>query len=327
MAQVSGSDVVVAIYHEDAWGEDPVAPDGKKLYYTSLGVQASQNMIDDPTITGGRGTARSGRGNVDVSGNMDVVIAPENFGTLLTHILGTPVTTGASAPFTHTFIPKALPAGFIIEKDWTSKLTGKVERFNGCRCTSAQFQFPQEGFATCSLSISGKVYTINSAVLDATLTDPGHSGFTGFKGIVQRGGTQIGGVRSMTMAVENNIDTGIYTFPASGGTAGERFALPEGRCKISGSLDLVFENFTLVELALAGTETNFQAIYETGAGDGTAGDEYLSFDINHCDLQLVSPPIETESGLSLTVNYNGFFSGSDMGLEVVLMNAVAAADL
>ena len=42
---------------------------------------------------------------------------------------------------------------------------------------------------------------------------------------------------------------------------------------------------------------------------------------------LKSPAIETESGIRLTMDFSAFYSSTDMGLEVTLMNAVAAADL
>lgn len=327
MAQISGSDIVVAVYDEATFGVDPGTPAGQKVYYTSLNVAANQGQVDDATISGGRGVRRSGRGNVDVSGSMGIVVAPENVGRWLKHILGTPVTTGASTPYTHTYIPKALPAGFIIEKDYTSKLASKIERFNGCRIASANFNFPQEGFATCDLTISGKRYSINAAVLDASLTDPGHNGLTGFKGVVSRAGTQLGGITSMSLTVDNSMDTGIYAFPGTGETAGERFSLPEGRAMISGTIEAVFQDFTLIDLALAGTETSFKILYTTGTGAGTAGNESLSIEIDHADIPLASPSIETESGLKVSIPFKGFASGADLGLEVILKNAVAAADL
>jgi hypothetical protein len=327
MAQVSGADVKLAIFHEATWGVDPGVPDGKKLYFSTCGVNAGQNAVDDPTISGGRGRRRSGRGNVDISGNLDVVIAPENFGTLLYHILGVPVTVGVATPYTHTFIPKSLPPGFILEKDYTAKIASKVERFNGCRVASAQFSFPQEGFATCSISVSGKRHSINAAVLDATLTDPGHNGFSGFKGVVKRAGVQVGGVLSASLSIDNEMDTSLYTFPATGATAGERGALPEGLARITGQIETVFEDFAIIDLAKAGTDTTFEWVYQTGTGAGTAGNEYLSFLVDHSDIMLASPPIETASGLKVTYNFNAFASGAAMGLLVTLKNAVAAAAL
>ena len=325
MAQVSGSDVKLAIFHEATWGVDPGVPDGKKLYFSTCGVNAAQNAVDDPTISGGRGLRRSGRGNVDISGNLDVVIAPENFGTLLYHILGVPVTVGASAPYTHTFIPKTLPPGFILEKDYTSKIASKVERFNGCRVASAQLSFPQEGFATCSISVSGKRHSINAAMLDVdqTLSDFGNDGYSGLKGVVKRGGVQVGGILSASLSIDNGMDTSLYTFPASGATAGERGALPEGLARITGQIETVFEDFTIVDLAKAGTDTTFEWVYQHGTGIGTSGNEYLSFLVDHSDIMLASPPIETASGMKVMYNFNAFSNGVEMGLLVTLKNAVA----
>ena len=327
MAQVSGADVKLGIYHESTWGVDPGTPAGKRRYFSTCGVNAVQNAVDDPTIAGGRGVRRSGRGNLDISGPLDVVIAPENFGTLLYHILGVPVTVGVATPYTHTFIPKTLPPGFILEKDYTAKIASKVERFNGCRVASAQLSFPQEGFATCSISVSGKRHSINAAVLDDTLTDFGNDGFSGLQGVVKRGGVQVGGVLSASLSIDNSMDTSLYTFPASGATAGERGALPEGLARITGQIETVFEDFTIVDLAKAGTDTTFEWIYQHGTGDGTAGNEYLSFLVDHSDIMLASPPIETASGLKVTYNFNAFASDPAMGLLVTLKNAVPAVSL
>lgn len=132
---------------------------------------------------------------------------------------------------------------------------------------------------------------------------------------------------SASLSIENGMDTSLYTFPATGATAGERGALPEGLARITGSLETVFEDFTTLDLAKAGTDTTFEWIYQTGTGIGTAGNEYLSFLVNHSDIMLASPPIETASGLKVTYNFNAFASGADMGLLVTLKNAVAAAAL
>ncbi len=262
MAQVSGANIVVAVYDETAWGVDPDPAAGQLVYLSSLGLQAQQNRVDDPTITGGRGVRRSGRGNISIGGGMSMAIAPENCGRFLKHLIGAPTTTGAG-PYVHTFVPTDLPVGFVIEKDYTTEIASKVERFNGCRIASATFACPQEGIQTVDYQVVGRKRTIGTAALDASLTDPGHDAFEGFDGILKIAGTQVGGIIAANFSISNNIDDTLYTFPASGDTAGLRYSLAEGRAAISGTLETVFEDFTLVDLAAAGTETTIELLLST----------------------------------------------------------------
>lgn len=323
MAQVSGTDVVVALYEETTLGVDPGTPVGYRAYFSPpLDIAASQNAIQSDTMAAGRGVPRAGRGNKDVSGSFSLELSPEQIGWWLKHALGAPTTSGAG-PYTHVFVPAALPAGFQVEKNYTAKIASKVEAFQGCRIASMALACPQEGFGKATFQVGGVRRTMRTAPLDATLTDLGHTGWTGFKGIIKLGGTQIGGVRDLNISVDNEMKLDNYTFPATGGTPGERFSLPEGRAVISGSMTLVFEDFALIDLADAGTETTIEILYTNGTGAGTAGNETLSILIDHADIPLTSPRIETPSGMEVQYSFSGFKSGSDVGLEVTLKNALA----
>jgi hypothetical protein len=326
MPQINGSDIAALLYHETAAGVDPGVPAGLVAYFTSLGLKADRNPIEDDTITNSRGMQRPGRGNLNVSGDISAIVTPQTVGFFLSHALGTPATTG-SGPYTHVFTPKALPPGFRLEKDYTDVVASKVETYKGLRIGSANFDFPQEGFARASYSCTGLNYAIITAPLDATPTDQGHTGITGFDGLIKVGGSQVGNILSMKLTVENNLDTGLYTFPASGATPGTRHSLPHGRCKISGTVETVLEDFSLIDLANAGTATSFEVLYSLGTGDGTAGNETLAFTVANADIPLTTPTLETESGLKLSIPFQGFVSGADLGLEVELINALTAAEL
>lgn len=327
MAQLSGTDIAVGLYQETVFGADPAPANGRLAYISSVGLAASQTEIEDPVMRAGRGSARPVKGNIAVSGAIATTLAPQSAGFWLKQILGSVASTGASAPYTHVFKPGALLPGFVLEKDYTSKLANKVERFNGLRVASAELGFVQEGPITLSLNCEGKRYSVNAAVLDATLTDPGHRAWAGFNGVVKRGGAVIGGVRGATLTIENNLATDIYCYPDVGETPGQRFSLAEGQVKVSGSIDLVFQDFTLIDLAAADTATSFEWTYTFGTGAGTANNEQISFALNYCSLPLNSPSIETPSGMQITVPFTAFAEGSDLGLIVTLKNAIAGADL
>lgn len=323
MAQISGSDIAVLLYHESSWGADPGSPAARKAYLISLGLQAQQNLITSEIISGGRGTRRPGLGNLNVSGALRTEVAPENIGFWLTHLIDTPTTTGSASPYTHTFVPGALPAGFRLEKDYTSKLANKVERFRGLRIPSATFNFPQEGFVTLDLNLVGKDHAIITAPLDATADDPGHAGFTGFEGTIKEGGTAMGAAVSGTLTIDNSMRTDLFTF----GSGGQVHSLPEGRCRISGQFQVVFEDFALFDKATSRTETTFEFLLTRGNGLGTAGNESLKLLVDHADITRTSPPLDTESGMLVTLDFQGFASGADLGLVATLKNAVAAASI
>jgi hypothetical protein len=220
MAQISGSDIQVLLYHESAWGVDPGTPAAQIAYIQSLGLTANQNLVTSEVISGGRGVRRPGAGNLSVAGAIRTEVAPENIGFWLSHLLGAPTTTGVSAPYTHGFVPDALPAGFRVEKDYTAALASKVERFRGCRISSATFTLPQEGFVTAEFQIAGKDHAIITAPLDAAPADPGHAGFTGFEGTVKQGGSPLGYVMSGSLTIDNSLRTDMFVI---GG--GELYAL------------------------------------------------------------------------------------------------------
>jgi hypothetical protein len=317
---------------ETAYGALPQTPVGRKCYISTFELVSSQNQLVSPIISGGRGKRMPSQGNIAVAGTVNTTIAPETMGFWLKHALGAPVTTGtgepAAAPWTHTFRPKALPVGFWAAKDYETKLADKVELFNGCRIASMDMAFPQEGPATFAMQILGKSHSIITAPPDASIDDPGHNEFSGFEGIVKIGGTQVGGVTSLTLRLDNEMPGGPYVFPATGASPGYRGSNPEGQAAISGTIETVFEDFSLFDAALASTDTTFEVILSRGDGDGTVGDEKVSFLIDHSLIARASPPLNTASGMLVSLSFNGFASGAtDMGLVVVLLNSIAAAAL
>lgn len=322
---VRGSDAVVAVYDETAYATAPGSPSGRRLYFTELSLQPQRENVIDPTMSSDRNRSQPGKGNLDISGTIGAVVAPEMGGWYLKHILGVPVTTGASTPFTHTYRPKELPVGFVVEEDWTDAITDKVHKFLGCRCTQATITVPQSGFATISMSVGAAKFEIDTAPLDATLTDTGQTGWTAANATVKINGTASCLVKSATISINNNMETDRYTL--CGGT---RYDMPEGFVDVTGEITALFDTAThaLIDAALARTDTNIEIILQHGTGAGTAGNEQLSIKLDHSLVALNSPPITSPGGMELTFSLAAFKSGgTDKGLLVVLKNAVAAANL
>lgn len=330
-AQVSGTDLVVALYDENvSYGVPPLTPfNGRIGYMSKCGVSAERGLIESPVITGGRAVRRVGIGNTNVGGNIETTIAPETIGFWLKHLLSAPVTTGSASPYSHLFKIGRLPIGFTIEKDYSLGVPGKVEQFTGCRISSAEFNFSQEAFATLSMNVIGKNHSIVAAALDSTLDDTGHTGFSGFEGRVSLNGTNLAGVVGMRISVDNSMPGGPFCFASADDPAGVRSGNPEGRCKVYGTLDLVFQDFTILALAKAQTGVAIAVNYFRGTGLGTVGNEKIIFNIQNALLHYKSPPLETESGMMLSVDFRAFAHASQDfgGFSVTLLNAVPGASI
>lgn len=321
--QVSGVDIKVLLYGESPYGVIQNPTNGRIAYFSKLDLTAQENQIRSPIISAGRSAPRPGRGNLSIAGSLETTIAPESIGFWLQHLLGEPVTTGSAAPYTHVFRPKALPPGFAIEKDYSSKIANKVERFIGLRATGGTFTLNQEDYATINLSLIGKDHILDTAALDDAPTDYGHTGWTGFSGnLIKNADTRLAGVTGMTIRVDNNMPGGPYCFPDVGETAGLRYSNPEGRATVSGTISTVFTDFDLMQKAINGDDIALSAIYRFGNGTGTAGNEKLTIKLDHLILERKSVPLDTEAGLMLEMNFIAFATGStDKGLVCTLLNA------
>jgi hypothetical protein len=321
---VLGSAVNVALYDEVTYKSTTSVTKGMLAYYTECSLGASRNNVQPNTISSDRSRPRPGAGNIDLSGNLNVEMAPETIGFFLRHILGAPTTTGAGAPYTHTFRPAELPVGMIVERDWTDNIASKVEHFLGCRVAQATIDIPQEGAATLQMQLQGAKYAIASAVLDGTLDDPGHTGWFAPDCTVKVGGSTATNVKSVQFTIANNMDTGRYAL----GSGGERLDLPEGFADVSGSVTAIVDTTLFsayIDKAVARTDTALEVILTFGNGlGGSAGNENLSIKLDHAQIELATPPISSPGGMEVNFNFTGYKSGAtDKGLVAVLLSPLA----
>lgn len=321
MSQARGTQTSVAIADEDTYGQDAGTPDAVRAYYTSEGVKGDENQIQDDTLTSDRSRKRPGKGNINVSGALTSNMGAEWIGKLLKHLLGSVSTTGAD-PYSHVITIGDLPVSFTYEKDYGANITNRYEKFNGCRVGSCEFSFPQEGWQTAAFQILGASRALGNSPLDATVTDPGHTAFSGRQqATIQEGGSDIAYVQDLKFSIDNGLDQNTY---ALGGN-GVRRAADEGFASISGTLTALFESDALLTKAVNDTETSIQITLSRGDGLGSAGNESIDFQLNQLTFAQTSPEIGGPAGLLVPLAFNGYANaaGSDLGLQITLKNAVA----
>lgn len=320
MSQQSGANAVL-IFDTEATYKTTPTPDAHVLPFTSESLRLSRNLVSSNTIRSNRNPQAPVRGNVDVAGDINFELTPQ-YGKLFKHIFGSYGVAGGPAPYTHTYKIGALPVGMCIEKQFTDLATDKYFLYNGCRVNSFKLSAKPEGMIECSVSIMGAKETIGAATFDATATDNGHTPFDGFSGSIQRGGSPLGTVTEIDLTLDNALDGNTYVIDGTG----QRYSLPEGKAKVTGTAKILFEDDVLYALAIAHTETTLELHFTKGAGTGaSAGNEKMSFYLDEAIFKPQSPVISGPTGLLVELPFEGFYNddADASALRMVLLSPIA----
>lgn len=318
--QIRGSEALFALYHEIAFGQTPGSPDGKKIYPTAFGLKVTQGRTASNTLSGLRAREEGFLDNQSVAGSISGEVAPEWIGLILKHALGT-LTTSGTGPYTHTFGIGALPEGILFEVDHGSKISGagRYIRHAGCRINQLTLDFPQSGPVTFSADLMGATTTAYAAPLDATITDYGHTGFGAFEASIQEGGAAIATCKKLTVTIANNLDGDGYVI----GGQGARAAMPEGFTDVTATGTFLFTDASLLNKALAGTETSLAVTLTRGDGLGSAGNESLVITLPQGKYDKTNPEITGPAGILVELTFKAYRKGATLPMAVALKNAVA----
>lgn len=198
-----------------------------------------------------------------------------------------------------------LPVGMILERDRGTKVASgsRYHRRRGCRFNSAAFNCGASGIAEASFTATGADFDDSATVLDASLDDFGHSGFSNLEGtVVINRAAALGTYQQFTANWNNNLDTSARTI-GGGGILG---ALEAGLVDVSGSLQALFDSAQLLTWAAADTPVAIQHQFRKGTGAGTAGNEYLCIDIPRALLSEDTESIEGPQGTTLTAQWSAY---------------------
>ncbi len=279
----------------------------------SSGLSANQGNIDSNVIRGNRNAAMPAKGNTTVAGSVVVPVDLINIGYWLQMLLGDPTTTG-SDPYTHVFKVTSALDSWVLEHGY-SDIT-QFQEFNGCKCNSLAFSFDATANAelTATAQVEGATEALGTSSIDASPTTQTLTPFEIDDLAMTEGGSAIASVRSVDFTVSNNLDTGNYVV----GGSGERGSMPEGLCKVDGSLTALFEDQTLLTKALNSTESSIVATL-------TSGSYSLALELNELKYSYQSPGIQGPQGILQTLPFTAYYNDHADASAVVatLINTLA----
>lgn len=319
MAQARGVSTTIQIWDETTYGVKPVTPAGERLYYKTNSVGAQIQRVVDETLSGRRGMQPGVFANNDVTGTLVTTLAPQSCAKLLKHLIGTPTITNIATAkqfvynLTGAFVP-----GFGMEIDYGTAIStpGRYHVLNGCRIGKATFKFAATGLIEVSYDVRGATCdTTPVASADASPDDYGHVGFSMVNATLNEGGTAFADATDLTVTYDNDLDDTLFAI----GGQGSRGDLPEGNAKISGTLTALFKSAALLNKAKASTESALKITLSNGLGDGTAGNEFLEFNIPNLFYDFKSPPVQGPRGIKVDLNFTAHCpSAAELAASITL---------
>lgn len=305
MAQARGRKAQFLLDYETIFGADPVAPAAIAMPFNSIGIKANQNLTEDNTIRNRRDPAMPTRGNIDVAGDIVVPVDLRAIGHWFKAAFGAPVTTGASAPYTHTWKPGDAQPSLVLERGFTD--IGVYEKFNGCKVGKLAFSVGGDSELTSTVTIMGATQTVGATAYDETPTPITLTKFAQFQASIKEGGTAIAVVTQASLDIELNLDGDQYAI----GGAGARSDIPEGIMQVSGTLTAMFKDSALLAKAVAGTESSLEITLTSGASS-------LKFELPEIMYGRTSPTVEGPQGVRIELPYRAYYEDAAAAAAIVV---------
>ncbi len=316
MTQAIGVYSKLLVCPEASLGVPPTTLTGKilQLPINTVSLTAKQNTSKSNTLTGRRDATEAIMGNNDVSGNIVVPNDLKAIGWLLAMAFGSPTTTaieGQTGFYKHVFKPSKTQPSFSVEKYFQAT---QIYLYSGCKVSKISASYGGDGELTRTFDILGCKETLPAATM-GTATDVGFVRSGNFQAGILLDGTAAQIVTSVTLDTDLGLDNNGFSI----GGGGFRTRINEGIITPSGKLTAFFDDNTLMEKAINGTETKIE-ITET------VGTSSLKTILNKVKFARNTPGIPGQGGITQELDFNAF-RASDSDPECIqyeLVNDVAS---
>lgn len=298
MAQAKGSaGQFLAGVNEATYNVNPVTTGSTSLPFITCGIKATQSMITSKMITLSRNPPQPTTGNIAIAGPVVVPVDRSGIGFWLRMLMNVPVTTGAGDPYTHVFkVPSSLNS-HVMEQGYTD--IAQFQRLNGCKVGSmtGSFDISSAAEPVLTFGVTAATSTWGGASMDATPSTFAYVPFSLSSVAIEEGGGVVTNVQSVTFDYNNVLDDKGYCFGNSGAIA----QLPEGMVMVKGTIKAMFENLTLLNKTINGTESSIKMTF-------TETTHSLALKFNEIQYTMTSPAITGPTGVWLEADWTAFYS-------------------
>ncbi len=313
MAHAKGANVRMLLDYESSYGTTPGTPHSHVMPFYSDNVKSTQTLNEDKLIRNNRNPAQPTRGLIDVSGSVVVPIDQVLIGYWLKAMFGAPTTTGSADPYTHVFKLGQDQPSLTIERGFVD--VGKFFLYNGCKVGGISFDVGGEGDPQITIDLMGAKETISGTTFDEgttiTLTK-----FNQFQAAIKEGGSTIATVTKASVKIDFGLDGDYYPI----GSNGVRGAIADGIASVTGSITAWFDDDTLLNKAINGTESSLEITFSAGATRS------IAFLIPELVYERSSPQVDGPKGIMIDLPFRAYWQNdaSNTAFQVTLKNAQAS---
>ncbi len=317
-----GANAQILIQEETTYKTDPSPAAAQKVYYVSCGLGDQGGLETDDTLQANRNPTAPSQGDKDPKGSL-VVNLQAYMGLLWKAVFGSVTTTGEAAPYTHTFtIGQSIPS-FLLEKGFTDLATPQYFKNNGVKIGKMSMSITRKGVQPVTLDLVGAKETISATPFQASPTDLGYAKFDGLSlGTIEEGGSSSAEIVEISgLTIDNGLDEDQFVL----GSGGERAALDAGQVAVSGTVKAIFNNITLYNKAVNGTESSLRLVWSLGTGAGTAGNESFELKIPELIYGKAAVQISGPKGIYVELPFQAFYDDSteESAIQAILKNTTA----
>jgi len=260
MARAQGARAQMALAYETVYGTPPVGG-FTKMPFASTSLGSEQPLLNSELLGYGRDPLAPIKDAVTADGDVVVPLDAEAFGFWLKAAFGAPTTTGAEAPYTHTFQSGAwtLPSMSI---ETSMPEVPRFAMYSGCVLDQISWQMQRSGLLTATARLVAQGETLATATSAGTPADIDLKRFGHFNGAISRNGTALGNVVSAEITYANNLDR-IETIRNDGNIDGADPSI----AALTGRIEVRFADSTLVNQAFNGDPCEITSAYVLPSGE------------------------------------------------------------
>lgn len=314
MAHQKGANTTLLMGFETTF--KTVSTAGFELRRNTSSISGSQSLNSPATLQGNRNPVEPFRGNRDVSGNVVVPVDSIALWYWLKGLFGDPVTTG-TGPYVHEFKIQDSQPSMTFEHQFPDLSTASYARFTGCKLGGMSISTGGDGELTADFSVVGAVDSLEASSFDALPTAVGFSRLNNFQAAIEEGGSSLANATELSVSLDMSLDGDQYVI----GGGGVRGSIPEKTVAVSGNLKTLFENTTLLNKAINGTESSLKLTFTGGASS------VFELEMQEVQFERKLPDVQGPQGILVDLNYQAYYTNGSEASAIVarLTNSEAHA--